>query len=218
MVLDFLNAAPTPAQDAAARAAIGPACLFKWGGFDHTARVQWVDHPGPTGGIPAGQADTEFYAYTTIGAGPTPTIDIQLRNSLGRGPDAEGGFYRTTRYPPNTLNFITECMIHELGHVVLAYIPDASVIFPPLFYLNGRQGTEADWQQHALHEYLQILEATVETFKDSFYPARALDSFSYWRLTRGNYASFIRKFPQPGDDLTPFPKWTIRFTAPGGET
>ncbi|MDQ1584476.1 MAG: hypothetical protein QOF36_2530 [Microbacteriaceae bacterium] len=218
MVLDFLNAAPTQAQEDAARAVLGPTCLFKWSQFDHTVRVQWVDHPGPVGGIPPGQIDTEFYAYTTIGAGPTPTLDVQLRNTLGLGPDAEGDFYKLSRYPPNTLNFITECMVHELGHIVVGYIPDADVLFPPLFYLNGRQGTAADWQPHDRHEYLQIVEATVETFKDAYYPSRATDSFSFWRMPRGNFAAFIRLFPQPGEDLTPYPKWHITFFAPGGET
>jgi hypothetical protein len=208
VVLDFQNAAPTQAQEDAVRAAIGPITLYRWGDFDHTVRITWVDDPT----LIIGNAHNHVFAYTTVALGGSP-IDIRLRRSLGAGPDAEGGFWRQ-RGINNTLAFLTETTIHELGHVLVAFIPNWDE-FPALFFRNGVRGTLGDWSRSADDWEDHIQEAVVEVFKDAFYPGRVYDNRTHWKLPRDNFAAFVRKFPQPGQDITPFPVWHITFEGTG---
>jgi hypothetical protein len=210
VVLDFLNAAPTQAQEDAVRSVMDPTVTrFKWGAFTNHVRITWVDDPT----LEIGNAHNHVFAFTTVAFGGSP-IDIRIRRSMGQGPDAENGFWRV-RGIKNDLAFLTESMMHELGHVMVAFLDSQQ--FPPLFFRNGTRGTDADWRPAAADWEDHIEEAVAETFKDVYYPGRAYDNRTHWKLPRQNFEAFVRQFPQPGDDLTPFPKWHITFFSPGGE-
>ena len=96
--------------------------------------------------------------------------------------------------------FFMECIIHELGHVVVDIKVDKVAQVPvvaPLFTIQKtgqgiRNGTEADWNtppDWADH----IQEAAAEVFKDTYLPEafRVYDNRSNWDISEANHRQFI---------------------------
>lgn len=147
---------------------------------NHTTQVHWVEEPPLPG-------HSEFAAtvWTWAGAGEDRALnqsDIYIRNNLD-DPD---------RDPQKRFDgklFYMECVAHEVGHVIQAFLKPSNVAFVAEEVFDR---TVAEWNPPDAVWEARLQESFAETIKDAYMPRthRDYDNRTYTRVPRNKWPIF----------------------------
>lgn len=139
---------------------------------------------------------------------PTPTFDrrrvirILIREDLASGGAGQQWSGRA---------FLTESLVHELGHVALLMLIDLygeEYVVQTLSEIFGRP--ESAWNSESIPWEDRTIECVAEAFKDVAFPLRRYDSRTTYKLPRARLADFTELM----FDYLQFPYWRAQNTFP----